>query len=371
MIKTRIAPRFHPILRPWNVVLLLSIVYLAAVFLIRGSDPLTFVTLGSRFTQNDSQGTIGYDGQFVYFIATSPFENLERIDVPAYRYQRIMLPALARLTAAGTDSLVPWTLLLINVIALSGGTWLLEQLLLLLNQKRWYALSYGLFVGVFMSVRMSLNEPLAYGLVLLGIWVERRGRLPTSALVLAIAALTKETTLLFAAGYCLWLLAEHRWSDSLKYGLIVGLPFLLWQIVLLQKIGAIGIGSGGNWATPFEIIPFNGFLRIYTDGSLNVFIVLAVLLVPSVILPTLWGLRLAVSDISRRYWHPYTFLLLTNTAIIPFVPFSTFREPMGMLRFIVGLVIMVVLYAALRHQKRALTYSTLWIVLLTFAVSSV
>jgi len=42
------------------------------------------------------------------------------------------------------------------------------------------------------------------------------------------------------------------------------------------------------------------------------------------------------------------------------VPFSTYREWLGILRFTVGLQIALVLYAAERRQRRVLLYSTLW-----------
>jgi hypothetical protein len=46
---------------------------------------------------------------------------------------------------------------------------------------------------------------------------------------------------------------------------------------------------------------------------------------------------------------------------MPFVPFSTYVEPLGIVRFLPGLVIGVLLYAALRKRRRALVYSTIWI----------
>ena len=118
------------------------------------------------------------------------------------------------------------------------------------------------------------------------------------------------------------------------------------------------------------MIPFWGFVRILTEGGLSIFLVLGLLLLPGAILPTLWGLWRSLRDLLRRDWGPYTFLLLANAAVIPFVPFSTYREPLGMLRFIVGLVIAIVLHGAWRGQTRTLRYSTLWIVSLLFALAS-
>lgn len=359
-------PRTRLRVQPWLLVLALCAVYLTIILFANQGDPLVFVTLGTQFTEGNSNGTEGYDGQFTYFIAVDPGTAADYIDVPAYRFQRILLPILARLLGLGQPALIPWVLLLINITSLVAGTYFLEQLLIMEKASRWYALTYGLFVGMFMAVRLSLNEPLAYGLVIGGIWLERkRGALP-AAILFALAALAKETTLVFTAGYLLWLLLEKRWRTTLLFGVVAGLPFALWQIVLYTQFGAFGVGSGGAMATPFEIIPYNGFWRLLTDpetGSLKLFAVFALFLLPFIILPSLWALYRSGRDLWQNNWHPYVFLLFANAAIMPFVPFSTYREPLGILRFIVGLVLMTVLYGALRHERRVLRYGTFWVVL--------
>src|SRR5690606_40616249 len=81
-------------------------------------SPLALVTLGTRFSDGDLQGetgTEGYDGQFVYYIARDPGDAERFLDVPAYRFQRILLPILGRVLAFGQNDLLPWSLLLINL----------------------------------------------------------------------------------------------------------------------------------------------------------------------------------------------------------------------------------------------------------------
>lgn len=356
---------------PWAVAVIVCLLYLAMIFFANGSDPLVFVTLGTQFTEQNSGGTEGYDGQFVYFIARDPSGASEFIDVPAYRYQRILLPLFARLLAFGNPGLIPWSLLLINITALATSTLLLQQLLERRYTNRWFALVYSLFPGILMSVRLSLNEPLAYGLVVAAIWLPDRDRRWAGYLALALAALTKETTLLFAAGFVLWDLINLRWKPAIIGGLIVGIPFAAWQLALIVRFGTPGIGSGGDMATPFELIPFNGFLRIYTDtGNLRVFAIFAVLLLPSVILPCLWALWRSARDFLDGKRDYATSLLLVNAAVLPFVPFSTYREPLGMLRFIAGFVLAVVVYGAARRNQRVLRASVLWLTLLAVVLTS-
>src|SRR5690606_15507377 len=128
-------------------------------------SPLALVTLGTRFSDGDLQGetgTEGYDGQFVYYIARDPGDAERFLDVPAYRFQRILLPILGRVLAFGQNDLLPWSLLLVNLVALAAGTYTLEHLLEQYGTSRWYALGYGLSLPALGAARLSLPEPLAY-----------------------------------------------------------------------------------------------------------------------------------------------------------------------------------------------------------------
>ncbi len=363
--------------RPWMIVLIFTLIYLAVLFVANGADPKVFVTLGDCFKQCSghdgspcNEEDEGYDGQFAYYIARDPSDAPDCLDVPAYRMQRILLPVLGRVSSLGQDPLIPWAFVLINLIALVGGTLLLEDLLAAERAGRWYALSYGLFVGLVMAVRLSTSEPLAYGLVIAGIWCGERHRPWSAAILLALAGLAKETTGLFTAGYVLYWALNRRWGEAIRLALIVGVPFAVWQIILYEWLGEFGAGSGGAKASSFEIVPFLGVLKIGTEGGWAAFIVLGVLLViPSTVLPSLWALRHTIRDLRAKKWELYSCLLLMNAAIIPFVPFSTYREFLGLLRFIPGLVLMIVLYSARHKERRPLLYSTLWVLLIPFVVS--
>ncbi len=355
---------------PWSMVTLLCLLYVGFVIARNNGDPLALVTLGTRFSQGIADGTEGYDGQFNYYIARDPDSAAQFLDVPAYRFQRILFPAAGRLLAFGQETLIPWAFLAINLAALALGTWLLERLLAEQGVSRWYAVGYGLSLGIFGSVRLSLSEPLAYALVIAAIVMARRERWWLCAVLLASAALAKETTLFFAAGFALALLLQRRVLLAVGLGAAAVLPFALWQVILAQRLGTFGIGSGGALATSFEIIPFAGVARILTDVPPEVrarlLIIFGIILIPFVLIPTLWALWRCWRDLRARTWTAYTALLLATAAIMPFVPFSTYREPIGILRFIVGLQIALLLYAAERRSTRALRNSTIWALTVLF-----
>ncbi|GAB4508904.1 MAG: hypothetical protein OHK0046_02760 [Anaerolineae bacterium] len=355
------------------LVTVLCLLYCLAVIAVNGGDPLALVTIGTQFSEGipeEAGGTEGYDGQFVYYIARDPSTAAPYIDVPAYRFQRILLPLAGGLLSFGQEALLPWVLLAVNLAALAGGTALLEHLLVQQGVSRWYALGYALSLGVFGTVRLSLPEVLAYGLVLGGIVLARREQWMWSALVFALAALAKETTLLFVAGYGLYLLIQQRWRLAVLFGLVAGLPFVVWQFVLYVRLGAFGVGSGGAMATGFEIIPLAGVLRILFEGGPVVFVIFLLLLGPFVLVPTYWALRESWLMLRAERLSAYVLLMAVNAAIMLFVPFSTYREPLGILRFIVGLQIAVILYAAEKPSRRALLNSTIWAITIFFLIGS-
>ncbi len=356
--------------RPWMLVTLLCLLYIGGVLLANEGDPLSLVTLGTQFSQGDPNGTEGYDGQFGYYIARDPSNAAQYIDVPAYRFQRILMPAVAWLLSLGNAALIPWLFLITGLVSLASGTALFEYLLRREGVSRWYALTYGLTLGTFGAVRLSLPEPLAYALALAGLLLFLRQRWLWSALPFALAALTRETTLLIPAACGLYLLANRRWREAISFGLLTLLPFAAWQAILYAHFGSFGIGSGGAMATGFEIIPFAGILRIFSETPAarwpSLLLVFIPVLLPFVLVPTFWALRCCWRDWRDQAVDLYTWLLLTTGAIMLFVPFSTYREPLGILRFILGLQIAVILYAANRKNARALRYSTIWIVTTLF-----
>jgi hypothetical protein len=366
-VKRRPGPNGGRWLRPWVVVLLVSLAYVGLTLARYGGDPLMFALLGTQYSAGDSQGTQGYDGQFAYYIARDPAGGWLHCDAPPYRYQRILYPILAWGLGLGRPDVVAWTLIALNVAALSGGTYFTERLLATRRVSRWYALAYGLYGGLVAGLRLDLTEPLAYGLAQAGLWAweTRRGR--SAAGLLALAALTKETTLITAAGLFLYLALERRWCEAVGLGLVVGLPFAAWQGVLWAWLGTPGVGTGGAMATAFEWVPFAGLARVATVSRPAFWLLLAIE-GPLFVLPTVWALVVSVRDLLRDRRHAWVMNLLAQAAILPFLPFSTWREPLAMVRLAVGLVAATLLYGALRRSRRVLNYSMLWLATLALLV---
>jgi len=354
-------------LGPALVVLLVAALLTGVVIWRAGGDALALARLGTQFSEGDPQGTEGYDGQFVYYIALDPRPaSVEpRLDSPAYRYQRILLPLLARLLAFRQPAAIPWALAGIGVLSLALGTWAVSELLSGWKVSRWYALVYGFWAGFLLAVIVDLPEPLAYGLITGGLLALERRRKWLGWLLLSLALFAKEVSVVFVLALLAAYLAEKNWRDAARLALIAGLPFLLFQGWLWLTFGQPGLASGGAMATPFELLPFAGLFKI---GRYSLAYLAAMLVVfgPAVILPSLWGVWT-----SGRFWlsgerNVIVASLLLNALVIFFIPFSTFRETGGILRFASGLVLATLLFAGRYHQRRVLNYSVFWIVLNVF-----
>ena len=308
-----------------------------------------------------------YDGQFVYYIAVQPDPGKVApfLDVPAYRYQRILLPLLARLLAFGRIDLIPWTIPFIALISLALGTWAVGELLSGWGVHRRYALVYGLWAGFMLALVTDLPETLSYGLAVTGLLAIERNHRWSGWLLLSLAVLAKETAALFVAALMLTALFERKWTDLAGLALVGGLPFALFQGWLWLNFGSLGIGSGGAMSTPFELIPFMGIFRI-GEVSPAYLVAMLVVFIPTVILPALWGLWQSARYLLKGDTMWMVTVLFIQALVIPFTPFSTFRETGGIIRFASGLMVGVLLFAARYQHRRVLNYSLFWVVLNVF-----
>lgn len=360
-----------PAIYPAIIVFFIALTLVCITVVKNGGDPLTLARIGTRFSQGDPNGTKGYDGQFVYFIARNPdpLKVAANLDVPAYRYQRILLPLLARGLSMGNDDLLPWIIALLGILSLAIGTWAVAELFKSWGVNSWYALVFGLWAGFLLALVTDLPEPLAYGLVACGILAIEHDRLTLGGCLLGFSIFAKEVTLLFILAAIVVYLYEHRWREIIILGLFGILPFAIFQIWLWSVYGQPGIGSGGAMATPFEWIPFMGLFRI---GSYNPIYLLGMLVVfgPTILLPDVWGIWVSVKSWLANERNLIVTGLFINALVIIFTPFSTFRETGGIIRFSSGLVLAVLLFAGRYRLRRAMNYSIFWLVLNVFLLKA-
>ncbi len=356
---------------PAAFTLIISGAYILWRLTLVNMDAAALAEIGTRYAELKPDGSPGYDGQFALYVARNPNPQsvVEHLDVPAYRYQRILYPVLARTLVGGSQALIPWSLLLLNLGALVVATGLLATIIVEQGYPSHYALIYGLWVGLVAAVGLDLHEPLAYGLVILGWFWRFRKRPVLGAVALGLALFAKETTLLF------WVAAlvsdiVQRGSKASKWTLLAGgALFALWQVWLWWTFGAPGIGSGGDMATGFEWIPLMGLLRIGTESlpALGLFLVI---LGPSIVFPTIWGIAISAKALWDGAKSETVMALFTNSLALLFIPFSTFREPLGIVRVATGLVLALVLFSVQHKLRKPLNYAMFWIAMLVILLNS-
>ncbi len=225
-------PRWSGWQSPWLVAVVAMAPYILwlAIYLPRSHGGLDFLFIDPAFLQHNPphsaiqidpsylasvQGRGGYDGEFYYYIATDPQNARYDTDGPAYRYTRILYPMLARVLAAGQASAIPYTMVLINLLAIGGGTLALALWLKRRKRSPWFALIFGLYPGLFVSLSLDLTEPMAYALVALAIYlldVGGRRRLLWAGLTFALATLTREISAIFPAVYTVAILLAADFS---------------------------------------------------------------------------------------------------------------------------------------------------------------
>jgi hypothetical protein len=349
------------LMSPTLVVALFLLAYLGATLLRAHGDPLTFAQIGEGFVGGVPKGHPGYDGQFSYWLALDPRPSAAtaHFDVAAYRYQRLLYPLLARLLALGQPVLIPWMLVLVNFFAQVAGTRLVEAWLVAYGVNRWFAVSYGLWAGLLAAVRLDLAEPVCFALVAASFVAQLRGRYWLGAALLGLAVFAKETALVFLAAQLLWAVVARRRRLALALAL-AAVPFALFQLLLWRWFGAIGLASGGADATSFEWLPFMGLMRV-AGVSIPAFVLLSFVLVPLIVAPAVWALAAALRRFWNREWEPVIVALIANALLMVVTPFSTFREPLGIIRLATGLVLATILYAGRVRSRRGLLLALLWL----------
>lgn len=143
---------------------------------------------------------LGHDGQQYYVIARhpiSPAASADLLDSPAYRYRRILFPALAGALAPDGGRALVWSLLAVSLAGVALGASATTRLP---GAPRWLPLAVGLSPGVGVACALSLADALATGLALAAVAAAVRRRWAWMLVALVAAALTRETLLLVALG---------------------------------------------------------------------------------------------------------------------------------------------------------------------------
>jgi hypothetical protein len=339
---------------PWVVGAIVALFY--ALLLTPGlaQDPYQFVNIGHKFLTKGTTSSaikpslptddrVGYDGQFYFFLAADPKHARDYIEQPGFIYSRVGYPMTVRALSGGNASVVPYMMVLVNILAAVGGTLAVAFLLRRHGLPPLYALLYGLFPGLVISVLRDLTEPLAFALAAAGLVVfdpRSRWRLLGSASLFGLAMLTRETVALFPAILALALLvgvgsAAAPWRERLRVGsfaraaafaAIAFVPLFAWRHILttfwlhnapVQENFAAStsyVADGAGGAAIAALVPFHALAGQWPWSGEDVTNIL------TVVLPALIWAAIAIALLRRKLSVEPWFVLANVAVFVVFLP---------------------------------------------------
>ena len=173
----------------------------------------------------------GYDGQFYHYIAHDPWlrSGLQSyMDAPGLRYRRILVPLLAYGIAMGRGQWVDRAYELVFLAGIGLGVYWSCGL----AQQAGLAAAWGLLFLLMPAVPISMDRLVVDGaLAALTAGFLYYSRSPSWKLflVLACAALTRESGVLLPASYCAYLLLRREFRKAGVFALS-GLPAAAWYL---------------------------------------------------------------------------------------------------------------------------------------------
>ncbi len=253
------------------VAMAVAVVFVAVRLLVPAHGDISrFVVAGSTFADKShtpSQLHVfptsdGYDGQFVWRMAADPaYLHTSRhlgmaLDSPL-RLQRIGYPALAWVLSWGNLALLPWALVVVNLVAIGAVSGVGAVIARDAGRSPWFGLLLAAVPGFAMTLSRDLTELCAVALLVGGLLAARRGRWWLVAGLWSFAVLTREQVVFPIAAYGLWRLWQIvrrrvRFGPADAAWLVPALAYAAWQVVVLQVDGHLPArsGVGANFGLP-------------------------------------------------------------------------------------------------------------------------
>lgn len=225
----------------------------------RIGDRLAISPLLERSQAFIHTGKQGNDGQMFLTLALDPLQRLPgtsaALDNPIYRGKRLFFPLLGWLTGLGQPALIPWTLLLVNIVSIGLAVFLLAQWFESQGQSPAWSLAFLAVPSVWIALSLSMAELVDTTLLIAAILSYRMQRIRLTAVLVAFAVLTRETSLLLWAGLTVSAVIDRR-RKQLRWLLPAPLPLLglvaYLKLAVPQPPGLVVAGFGPAFGWPFQ-----------------------------------------------------------------------------------------------------------------------
>jgi len=276
----------------------------------------------------------GHDGKYYFIQAMDPFYfapdlHARMLEQPSYRAQRMLYPTLAGGFGLFPPNFTAWALWGFNLAALGLGGWLTARLASEMGRSPWLGAVFFLTPGVLISSLIDTADVVALAFFVAGALMMMRRRYAPAALLLALAALSRETMLIGALGAVAW-----TWRTEKRIPPILGLPFVVtagWWVYLRLRIGYLddSVQDLSNIGLPFKGF-YNAF-QVWTSSPGHgehmafgvVLMVMSLLVVrrawrsPSVLAYMTAGFSLVAVTMTVRVWSAY---FDSTRALVPVIP---------------------------------------------------
>ena len=222
------------------------------------------------------EGTEGYDGQVYHLIAHDPWMrkgSAEAIAGAAFRYQRILVPALAWVLAFGQDGWIHASYFAVILGFAFLGVYWLARFAMTIGRSPLWGIVFALTPATIVSIdRMTADIALAALAVGFALYAEPSWK--TFAL-LSCAALTRETALPIIAGYALYLSSRKQFVEGFLAA-ASAVPAAAWYVYLTRREPS-PVRDYVDWAplagwidrvihpTIYALPPFKAFLGLALD----------------------------------------------------------------------------------------------------------
>ena len=217
----------------------------------------------------------GYDGQFFYRYALNPFDFTEtnygiNVDLVPYRIQRVAYPLLTWIFSfGGVPFLVPYMLVLINVLAFFGILFFVNSFIKMLPGFGGTSYAPLLLCGLYMSLARDLSEVTELFFFVGALYHLYRNSLWKFSLFATLTLLSRETAIIAMLPIVLLTLYNnYRLKAAITgmgYLLLPFVVFACWKfIILTQTQAGPAIAGSGNLGWPFVgmIAGFRGNLDV-------------------------------------------------------------------------------------------------------------
>jgi hypothetical protein len=183
------------------------------------------------------------DARFFRMTAYSPFGTGHAfVDIGfaheiAYRYGRIGLPLLGWIGGLGRPALVPWALVIVNLVAISAVPGLAAALAAEYDAPP-IAGAAALLTSLLFIRNVVYAEPLLIACILFAYVLEARAHHRSALAMLAFAILVKETAVLALVPWIWGAVRRRDLRGAAEYASTI-VPFLLWTIWVRIRVGEL------------------------------------------------------------------------------------------------------------------------------------